>query len=78
MALTSEKRRALALLASDEHGTTEALMIAHGFTGKMLAGLVLAGLATVTTDTMRAGAKPIKVDRYHITDDGRAALAAEG
>jgi len=44
----------------------------------MLAGLVLAGLATVTTDTMRAGATPIKVERYRITAAGRAALAADG
>jgi hypothetical protein len=44
----------------------------------MLAGLVLAGLATVVTETMRAGAAAMKVERYKITDDGRAALAAEG
>jgi hypothetical protein len=44
----------------------------------MFAGLVLAGLATVVTDTMRAGAPPIKVERYRITDAGRAALAAAG
>ena len=76
MSLASEQRRALALLASDERGATEALMMAHGFRREMLAGLVLAGLATVTTETMRAGATPIKVERYRITDDGRAALAA--
>jgi hypothetical protein len=76
--VTADQRRALALLATDEHGATEALMLAHGFHREMLAGLVLAGLATFTTDTMRAGAKPIKVERYRITDDGRAALAAEG
>jgi hypothetical protein len=78
MALTRDQRRALALLASDERGVTEDLMLAHGFRGKMLAGLVLAGLATVTTDTMRAGATPIKVECYRITDAGRAALAAAG
>jgi len=53
-------------------------MLAHGIRGKMLAGLVFAGLATVTTNTMRAGAKPIKVERYRVTDGGRAALAAGG
>jgi hypothetical protein len=40
--------------------------------------LVLTSLATVTTDTMRAGVTPIKVERYRITDDGRAALATAG
>jgi hypothetical protein len=43
MTLTSDQRRALALLASDQHGATEALMLAHGFHREMLAGLVLAG-----------------------------------
>jgi hypothetical protein len=50
-------------------------MLAHGFHREMLAGLVQAGLATVVTETMRAGAAPIKVERYRITDNGRDALA---
>jgi hypothetical protein len=62
------------LLALDPHGATEAFMLAHGFRREMLAGLVLAGLATVVTDTMRAGARTVKVERYRITDDGRDAL----
>jgi len=33
---------------------------------------------TVVTETMRAGSATVKVDRYRITDDGRAALAADG
>jgi len=37
----------------------------------MLAGLVLAGLAKVVTETMRAGGPSLKVERYRITDDGR-------
>jgi hypothetical protein len=78
MSLTADQRRALLLLASDERGATEALMLAHGFHREMLAGLVLAGLATVVTETMRAGATPIKVERYRITDGGRAALTAGG
>jgi hypothetical protein len=39
-------------------------MLAHGFRRDMLAGLVLKGLATVTTDTMRAGTAIMKVERY--------------
>jgi hypothetical protein len=42
---------------------------------EMLARLVLKGLATGTTGTMRAGAATMKVERYRITDDGRNALA---
>jgi hypothetical protein len=53
-------------------------MLAHGFHREMLAGLVQAGLATLVTETMKAGAATIKVERYRITDDGRDALTAEG
>ncbi len=49
-------------------------MLAHGFRREMLAGLVLAELATVVTRTMRAGGPTMKVDHYLITDDGREAL----
>jgi putative SOS response-associated peptidase YedK len=49
-------------------------MLAHGFRREILAGLVLAELATVVTRTMRAGGRPINVDHYVITDDGREAL----
>ena len=76
--MTAEQRRALVLLASDQRGATEALMLADGFKRETLAGLVQAGLATVVTETMRAGAATIKVERYRVTDDGRDALAAEG
>jgi hypothetical protein len=76
--MTADQRRALSLLVSDQHGATEALMLAHGFHREMLAGLVQAGLATVVTETMKAGAATIKVERYRITDDGRDALTAEG
>src|SRR5260370_17040255 len=31
--MTAEQRRALTLLASDQRGSTEALMLAHGFHG---------------------------------------------
>ena len=70
MALTGDQRRALALLASDERGVTEDLMLAHGFRGKMLAGL-----ATVVTERMKAGAATIRVEKYRITEIGRAAGA---
>jgi hypothetical protein len=73
--MTADQRRVLQLLAGDHYGATAALMLARGFRREMLAGLAQAGLVTVATDTMRAGATPIKVKRYRITDDGRDALA---
>jgi hypothetical protein len=78
VSLTAEQRRALRILAeAGQDGATEAVMLAHGFRREMLAGLVLADLATVVTRTMRAGGPTVKIDHYIITDDGRDALAPE-
>lgn len=74
MRLTADQRRALRLLANDPQGVTEAMMLAHGFRRAMLARLVLKGLMTVTTGTMRVGAATMKVERYGITEIGRKAL----
>jgi len=75
--LSAEQRRALELLAGGSRGATETLMLAHGFTADMLAGLVLAGLATVVTETVKAGGPTIKVERFLITDAGRRAIEGE-
>jgi hypothetical protein len=74
--LIAEQRRALQILAdAGQSGATEAIMMARGFRRELLAGLVLAELATVVTRMMRAGgATTMKIDHYLITDDGRAAL----
>ena len=79
MALTAEQRRALVLLVTTQRmqrGATEDLMLANGFERDMLAGLILAGLATVVTETIKLGAATIPAERYRITDAGRVALAA--
>jgi hypothetical protein len=74
--LSQDRRRALQLLASTPRGTTEDLLVlAHGFSRDMVAGLVLAGLLTVVTETLRIGGPAVKVERVKITDDGRRALA---
>jgi hypothetical protein len=72
--LSAEQQRALKLLARIPGGATEATLFAHGFWREMLAGLVLAGLATVTTKLVRAGGPVMKVDRYRITAAGRKAI----
>jgi hypothetical protein len=72
--LSAEQRRALKLLARIPGGATEATLFAHGFWRETLAGLVLAGLATVTTAFIRAGGPMMKVDRYRITAAGRKAI----
>jgi len=71
--LSGEARRALELLV-DQHGTTESLMLAHGFTDRMLSRLVRARLITMQHEVIKVGAKPIEVVRMMITDAGRRAL----
>jgi len=47
---------------------------AHGFRVAMIAGLVNRGLATLTSEKVRAGGKIIEVGKVRITDAGREAL----
>jgi hypothetical protein len=76
--LGPEEREALELLASDPQGATEELLVlAHGFDGDMIAGLVRSGLAMARRENMKAGGRAIEVVRIRITGSGRKALAAE-
>jgi len=76
--LSSEQRRALELLASSPHGATEELLAyGPGFSRRMVAGLVLAGLATVRRRVIMASDTPVEVGKVMITGAGRDALAAE-
>jgi hypothetical protein len=70
-----EKRRALKMLADAPRGVRkEMLVVVHGFSAEMLAGLVLAGLATAERESMKPGAKPVEVARLQITAAGRKAI----
>jgi hypothetical protein len=62
------------LAASGPTGATEAIMLAHGFSAKLLASMVRGGLVTGATGTMRAGARLMQVRRLSITDAGRWSL----
>ena len=76
--LSAEQRQALELLANDPHGATENLLVlAHGFDGDVIGGLVRRGFATAKRESMKAGGKTIEVVRIRITAAGREALAAE-
>jgi hypothetical protein len=71
--LSTEQRRALALLMQGKRGLTEpTLMRVHGFTSELLASLVHDGLAEVAPGMARTGA--IEVDRIRITSVGRKAI----
>jgi hypothetical protein len=70
-------RRALELLASRPFGVTERLMLARGFSRRMLLGLVKQALVTLTYEMARSDGKIIEVGKMEITAAGRNALAAE-
>ena len=67
------------MLAGNPHGVSDDLLVlAHGFDGDMIAGLIRTGLATKHGETITAGGPPIEVVRVRITAAGRNALEAEG
>jgi hypothetical protein len=63
------------VLAGSPHGSTESIMMAHGFAIGMLRDLVRDGLATADREIVYAGRQPIVIVRLRITDAGRRALA---
>jgi hypothetical protein len=72
--MTADERRLLELLAGSANGTTDALLLAHGFDVDLMARLVRERLATATPERVFAGGKPVEVTRVRITDAGRRAL----
>ncbi len=62
-------------VAPSRRGTTEdMLVLGHGISSDVLAMLVLTGLATVVTETLRAHRSTIKIQRMRVTDTGRRAI----
>jgi hypothetical protein len=72
--LGPERRSALGILADAPRGLTEAMLTTHGVTGKLIAGLVRDGLATVQAESVQAGGQRVEVRRVRITDAGRRAV----
>ena len=71
---SNHRRRALTVLAGCPDGCTESLLMAHGFTTKVLADLVRTELATARRE--RVGRRrAIKIVRLRISEAGRKALA---
>ncbi len=72
---TKQQRALEELLASSPRGVTEAMLIVYDFHAEMLARLMLAELATVVTETIKAGSgRKTRVERVRITDSGRRAI----
>ena len=77
MMLSPEQRRALVMLAtSGDNGETQPFLVAHGFGGAMITGLVNRSLLIMTLEKIRAGGKMIEVAKVRITEAGREALGA--
>jgi hypothetical protein len=72
--MTLDESRALQRLADVPRGIAKTLMLAHGFTQELIAGLVLNGLATVVPDIARIGKQTIEIELVMITDAGRKAI----
>jgi len=72
--LSPAARRALVELSDSPEGSTDNLLLAHGFKRRLIAGLIEAGLVTAKTEVMRAGERAVHVTRITITEAGRAAL----
>jgi hypothetical protein len=68
------QRRALELLAGSRDGTTEAILLAMGFSIELLVELVRAPLASATAQRVVAGGRSIEVAPVRITAAGRQTL----
>jgi hypothetical protein len=73
--LSDEQLRALLFLARNPNGSTEAVLLAHGFPSQMLEELVTAGLAKTSPQQVKIARKRRKVTCFQITDAGRKAAA---
>jgi hypothetical protein len=71
--LSPKARRALALLANNPFGVNEDLLVGHGFSPGMTAGLVRAGLVLRYGMPLRVGSRT-EVAHLRITDVGRKAI----
>ena len=56
-------------------GCSQALLMAHGFTFKLMLALVRIGFATMRAERVVAGARTMDVITVRITDAGRQALS---
>jgi hypothetical protein len=72
--LPIDQRDALRMLAGSPVGSTESILMAHGFGIGTLHDLVSSGLATAERRNVRAGQRMIGVTWMEITDAGRREL----
>jgi hypothetical protein len=78
MAIGADEREALRMLADSPQGSTESIVLAHGFAIGMLRDLVRNGLATADRRVTPTARRLIVVRWLTITDAGRRALGLRG
>ena len=74
MAISFNQREALRMLAGSPNGSTESILLTHGFAIGTLQDLVPSGLATAERRSVPAGQRMIKVKWMEVTEAGRLAL----
>ena len=74
--MTDDETRLLVLLAESADGTTDALLVAHGFDFDLMSRWVRERLATAKPERTFAAGKPVEVTRVRVTDGGRRTLTA--
>ena len=72
---SDDDRRALDMLARHSDGCAEAVLLADGFTIRLLAGLVIDGFATGSGARIAVDGREKPVVWMKITDAGRTAIA---
>jgi hypothetical protein len=68
--MADQERRLLELVAASDDGSTEALLLAHGFALEVIVGVVRTGLATARAEPILAGGLAVEVSRVRITTPG--------
>jgi hypothetical protein len=76
VALTSEERQALNMLAA-RNECSQSIMMAHGLSIGVLRQIVRSGVATQNLEVKDSGTRSIIVKTLRITTDGRLALAGK-
>jgi hypothetical protein len=72
--LNDGHRQALKLLARDNRGCTQAVLLAHGVSGDILDALVLHGMAMARPSRIRMGSRERTVVWMKITKEGLQAI----
>jgi hypothetical protein len=75
--MTQDVCRLLELLAASADGSSEALLLAHGYSHATIVNGVRAGFAMFNAESTPFGLSTVEITRVRLTDAGRRALAKQ-